>query len=100
MLLAKLAGRPFRSELLIESFDTVPPAPPVTELGRALVALVTESGLVPFGNPDRLETGNASKWCKYSIAGLNDLERGKYQAFHGGCDTTGTDEDPRPRRPA
>ena len=94
MLLAKLAGRPYRSELVIEEFGTVPPPAPVPDLSRALVALVTESGLVPFGNPDKLETWNASKWFKYSIAGLDDLERGKYQAFHGGCDTAGTDEDP------
>ncbi len=94
MLLAKLAGRPYRTELPIVSFGTVPPAPPVLDLGRALVALVTESGVVPFGNPDRLETWNASKWFKYSIAGLDDLERGKYHAWHGGCDTTWTNEDP------
>ena len=94
MLLAKLAGRPYRSELVIEGFGTVPPPAPVPELSRALVALVTESGVVPFGNPDRLETWNASKWFKYSIAGLDDLERGKYQAFHGGCDTAATNADP------
>jgi glycine reductase len=94
MLLAKLAGRPFRTELPIEGFEAVAPAPPAPDLSRALVALVTESGLVPFGNPDRLETWNASKWFKYSVAGFEDLERGKYQAFHGGCDTAGTNDDP------
>jgi len=94
MLLAKLGGRPYRTELLIESFETVPPPPPVPDLGRALVALVTESGLVPFGNPDKLETWNASKWFKYSIAGLADLERGRYEAWHGGCDTSWTNDDP------
>lgn len=94
MLLSKLSGRPFRTELAIEALDMVEPAPPVPDLSRAVVALVTESGVVPFGNPDRLETWNASKWFKYPIAGLSDLERGKYQAFHGGCDTTWTDDDP------
>ena len=94
LLLAKLAGRPYRSELVIENFGTVSPAPPVADLRHTLVALVSESGVVPFDNPDRLETWNASKWCKYPIAGLNDLEPGKYQAFHGGCDTTGTNADP------
>ena len=94
MLLAKLAGRPYRTEMVIESCGTVPPPPPVPDLSRALVALVTESGVVPLGNPDRLETWNASKWFKYSVAGLSDLEGGKYQAYHGGCDTTGTNEDP------
>jgi glycine reductase complex component B subunit gamma len=66
----------------------------VGELNKALVALVTESGVVPIGNPDRLETWNASKWFKYSIAGVADLACGQFQAWHGGCDTTWTDADP------
>ena len=64
------------------------------DLGGALGALVTESGLVPHGNPDKLETWNASKWFKYPIAGLSDLERGGYEAWHGGCDTAWTNDDP------
>jgi betaine reductase len=94
MLLAKLAGRPYTTELAIEAFGAVPPAPPVTDVSRALVALVTESGLVPAGNPDRLETWNASKWFKYPIAGRTGFERGEYEAWHGGCDTAGTNDDP------
>jgi glycine reductase len=94
MLLAKFAGGPYATELAIESFGNVPSPPPVAELNTALVALVTESGVVPIGNPDKLETWNASKWFKYSIAGLEDLERGRFQAWHGGCDTTWTNDDP------
>jgi glycine reductase len=94
MLLAKLTGKPYRTELPIEGFGTVSPPPPVPDLGKALVALVTESGLVPHGNPDRLETWNASKWFKYPIAACSDLERGQYEAWHGGCDTAGTNDDP------
>jgi glycine reductase len=94
VLLAKLGGRPYRTELYIESFGTVPAPPPVPDLGRALVALATESGVVPHGNPDRLETWNASKWFKYPIADLADLERGRYEAWHGGCDTAWTNDDP------
>jgi glycine reductase complex component B subunit gamma len=94
MLLAKVQGRPYRTELVIEGFGTVPPPPPVPDLNRAVVALVTESGLVPQGNPDKLETWNASKWFKYPIAGISDLERGQYEAWHGGCDTAGTNDDP------
>ena len=94
MLLAKLAGRSYRTELPIPDFDNVPPAPEIADLSRSLVALVTESGLVPTGNPDRLETWNASKWLKYPIEGLNGLRRGDYEAWHGGCDTRGTNDAP------
>ncbi len=94
MLLAKLAGKPFQSELPVPDFSNVDPAPPATDLANAKVALVTESGLVPFGNPDKLETWNASKWLKYPIAGLDALRQGQYEAWHGGCDTAGTNADP------
>ena len=94
MLLSKLAGEPFQTELRVPEFSNVPPASPVADLSRSLVALVTESGLVPSGNPDRLETWNASKWFKYPIAGLDALRSGEYEAWHGGCDTTGTNDDP------
>lgn len=94
MLLSKLTGETYQTELRIPEFSNVPPAFPVVELGNSLVALVTESGLVPSGNPDRLETWNASKWFKYPIAGLDALRRGEYEAWHGGCDTAGTNDDP------
>jgi glycine reductase len=94
MLLAKLAGRPYRSELVIEPFAAVAPADPVPDLGRAVVALVSESGVVPSGNPDRLETWNASKWMKYPVAGRDRLEPGAYEVFHGGYDTAGSTADP------
>ena len=94
MLLAKLAGGPYATELAIESFGSIPSPAPVAELSKALVALVTESGVVPIGNPDKLETWNASKWLKYPIAGLEDLEPCRFQAWHGGCDTTWTNADP------
>ena len=94
MLLEKLAERPFQTELPVPEFSNVPPAPPVEDLAGALVALVTESGLVPMGNPDRLETWNASKWLKYPIGGLDALLPGDFEAWHGGCDTAGTNDRP------
>ena len=94
MLLAKLRGAPFRTELAIEPFDAVAPAPPVADLSRALVALVSESGVVPAGNPDRLETWNASKWLKYPVTGRDRLEPGRYEIFHGGYDISGSTADP------
>jgi len=94
MLLTKLAGRPYRTEVPIDAPRPVPPTPPVKDLSGALVAVVTESGLVPFGNPDRLETYCASKWLKYPIANVERLERGKWEAWHGGYDNARNNEDP------
>ena len=49
-----------------------------------LFALVTESGLVPRGNPDRLPSATATHWAKYSIAGMDRLVPGEWDGVHGG----------------
>lgn len=94
MLLKKLQGEPFVTELPLPKFDRVPPAPPIPALSRAVIALVTEGGIVPKGNPDRIEAHNASKYCKYFIGDLDDLTGEAYQTAHGGYDPVYANEDP------
>jgi len=94
MLLKKLRGEPFETELPLPQFDKVAPAPPVTDLGNAVIALVTEGGIVPKGNPDRIEAHNASKYCKYFIGDINDLTGEDYQTAHGGYDPVYANDDP------
>jgi glycine reductase len=94
MLLKKLRGEPFETELPLPQFDKVGPAPPIRDLAKAVIALVTEGGIVPRGNPDRIEAHNASKYCKYFIRDLNDLTGGEYQTAHGGYDPVFANDDP------
>jgi glycine reductase complex component B subunit gamma len=92
LLLAKLAGDT-RTEVA-SGFDMVDPPAPVTDLSEALVALVTEAGCVPQGNPDRLPTIRAQGWLRYSLAGEATLRSGAYESVHGGFDVTLANEDP------
>jgi glycine reductase len=94
MLLKKLAGEPFRTELPMPTYDRVPPAAPVKDMARAIIAIGTEGGIVPRGNPDRIEAHNASKWCLYDLSGLDGLEKGDYEVAHGGYDPVPATEDP------
>jgi len=94
MLLKKLRGEPFETELPLPQFDKVVPAPPVKNLSNAIIALVTEGGIVPKGNPDRIEAHNASKYCKYFIGNVNDLSAEEYQTAHGGYDPVYANDDP------
>jgi len=94
MLLKKLYGEPFETELPIPKFDRVSPAPPISDLSKATIALVTEGGIVPKGNPDRIEAHNASKFCKYYIGSVNDLTGEEYQTAHGGYDPVYANDDP------
>ena len=65
LLLAKLAGET-RTEVAA-GFDHVPPPPPCATSPRAKLALVTEAGCVPQGNPDGLPTIRASAWLRYPL---------------------------------
>ena len=94
MLVARLRGEPFRTELALPRFDRVPPAPPVRDLAAARLALVTEAGIVPQGNPDAIESWRASKWVTYSIGDLDALTPDRFTSIHGGFDTTEIRRDP------
>ncbi len=86
MILKKLKGEPFTTELPMPVFDRVTPAPAVKNLGQARIALITSGGVVPKGNPDRIEAANATKFGKYPIEGIEDLVKDEYITVHGGYD--------------
>ena len=86
MLLKKIANEPFQTELVIPKTDRIPPAPAVKDLSKCKIALVSSSGVVPFDNPDRIQSASAQKWGKYSIAGKNSLSAGEYKTIHAGFD--------------
>jgi glycine reductase len=94
MLEAKLAGRPFVSEIPYQAPESVAPAPPVVDLGRTEIALVTTGGLVPKGNPDGQTSGNAQKYFRYPIDQLQALRSGEWEAYHVGYFTHLVDRNP------
>lgn len=95
MLLAKLSGEPFVSEVLLpEPAEAVPPATPVPDLSKATIALVTEGGLVPLHNPDRIESSSATKWARYPISDLVADNGSSFKSIHAGYDSQWVDADP------
>ncbi len=70
MLIAKLNGKPYTTEFPMPSFDRVAPNPAVKDMAHATVALCTSGGIVPHGNPDRIESSSASKYGEYDIEGV------------------------------
>lgn len=93
MLLAKLAGKPFVTEFPMPDFDRVEPQPAVKGIKTATIALVTSGGIVPKGNPDRIESSSASKYGKYDIEGVFDLTESTYETAHGGYDPVYANKD-------
>ena len=94
MLMGKLSGSPPPTEYAMPSFERVPPAPAVTDLRHATLALVTSGGIVPRGNPDRIESANASKFGAYSLEGVEALSADTHQTVHGGYDPSYANDDP------
>ena len=94
MLLAKLNGEPFEAEVPINPAEPVPMPPPVADLSKATVALVTDGGLVPKGNPDKLPRAFSKVWGAYDISNQDDLKGEDYEVAHGGYDNRYVQEDP------
>lgn len=94
MLYAKTTGQPFESEFVPPTFTPVPAPDPVFDLSKARVAVVTDGGLVPKGNPDNIAPYAATNWGSYDIAGLDDLQGENYEVSHRGYDTRYVEQDP------
>jgi glycine reductase len=94
ILLNKLNDKPYMTEIPLRGFEAVAPAPKVTQLKDATVALVTTGGLVPMGNPDKIKQAFAVTYGRYDIEGMDSLNKGVYESIHGGYDTTFATNDP------
>jgi glycine reductase len=94
MLMAKMQGQPFETEVPLPAFNPPPAPAPVPDLSDKLVALVTDGGLVPAGNPDGIEAAAATKFGAYSVAGLERLDPSQYDVSHGGYDSRYVKQDP------
>lgn len=94
MLVKKMAGEPFVTDLPMPKFDRVMPAAPITDMKHAKLAVVTSGGIVPQGNPDHIESSNATKFGRYSIQGMRRMDKKDFMTVHGGYDRQFVLEDP------
>lgn len=91
MVLKKIKGEPFESELLPPVFDSVDPAPPVVDITKAKLALVTDGGFIPEDNPDKLKPNGSTSWGHYN---WDELLAGRHFVIHSGYDGTTVMENP------
>jgi len=94
MALAKVRGERFESEMAPTAFAPVPMPPAVKDLRQARVMLITDGGLVPKGNPDKIQGAAATRWGAYSIKNCAGLEGENYEISHGGYDPQFVRQDP------
>ena len=94
MLLSKLRGKYFESEVPLPKYDRVKPASRIRDIRLATIALVTDGGLVPKGNPDKIESRGATHFGSYSIKGVKTLNSEDYEVNHTGYDPIFVHQDP------
>ena len=94
MLYAKTRGESFQTELTVTTFPSIPAPPPVVDISKARVAIVTDGGLVHQGNPDNIAHTAATTWGSYDISKDDDLKGEDYEVAHRGYDTRYVRQDP------
>jgi len=94
MLVAKLRGQPFRTELPVEGYEAVAPAPPIADLPHAMIAVVTTGAIVPKGNPDHLKRCSETRWRRYELNGRRRLSADEFECVHGGFYNVPASENP------
>jgi betaine reductase len=88
MLLAKISGEHFETELPMPKFSKVVPSPAIKDLSKATIAVMTSGGIVPKGNPHRLEALSCTKYHAYTVEDFGDEELSMIEVAHGGYDPT------------
>ena len=91
MLMKKMRNEPFSSEILPPKFDNVDPAPPITDLNTAKLALISDGGLIPESNPDKLKANGSTTWGCYN---WEKLIAEPHFVNHSGYDGTTVLENP------
>jgi len=94
MVLAKVKEEPFESEMMPTAFAPVPMPPGIKDLKKAKLMLITDGGLVPKGNPDKIQGSAATRWGSYNIKDCADLSGDDYEISHGGYDPQFVRQDP------
>lgn len=94
MVLARLKEEPFETEYPMPIFDRAVPAPPITDMHRTRLALITSGGIVPKGNPDKIEAANAQRFGTYPLKNLLAFSPKTHQTAHGGYDPTYANANP------
>ena len=94
MLVKKLNGQPFETELPIPKLDRVPIAPAIKDLSKARIALLNTGGIVPVDNPDHIQSASATRWGRYDVSNMERLKGGDFKTIHAGFDPAAADADP------
>jgi len=84
MLMNKVAGRPFATEIPIEIPEVIPIPHRIANLKEAQLAIASTTGVHATGNPYGFVATKNTKWAKYPIDQLNSMKDVAWDVVHGG----------------
>ena len=89
LLLKKLKKEPFESDVVKPVFVKIEPALPVKDMKKAKIAFVTDGGIIPPGNPDKLESRACRVWGEYELDKLFPTDgKPDYSVIHMGYENS------------
>jgi len=97
MLIAKLKGIPFKSEVETPKFEKITSPPRISKgLKSCEIALICDGGLVPSGNPDKIRGRSNEIWKRYEIERIFPYPdvQGHVEIAHTGYATVHVKENP------
>lgn len=94
MLLAKYRRETFKTEVMMPNHEAIPVPVLDKPLSQCRVALITDGGLVPKGNPDRMVPTNSKTYHSYTIEGCRALAAEDYEVSHQGYNNAFVLQDP------
>lgn len=84
MLLDKYFQRKYKTEVMMPNHEDIPIPVMEKPLSEAKIALVTDGGLVPKGNPDNMVPTNSKYYNGYSFGDSEALDASDYEVSHQG----------------
>jgi glycine reductase complex component B subunit gamma len=84
MVLARVLGKPFASEIPVSHYDSVEAPPPLKSIAGATIALITSAGIVPRGNPDQQSSIVPRRLLTYDVSSLDRLTVDSWESVHSG----------------
>jgi glycine reductase complex component B subunit gamma len=67
MLLAKLSGVPFITEVEMPKFRHISPPSPLRDLTSSTITIISDGGITKKGNPDRFSGRGDNGWASYPV---------------------------------
>lgn len=94
MLLDKYNHRKFQTEVAMPKREDIPVPMLNKPLNEIKLAIVTDGGLVPKGNPDNMVPTNSKYFKNYEFGNVDRLDAADYEVSHQGYNNAFVLEDP------